>query len=71
MRNQYVLEWSKPQNSFHIQPLEQLLARNQQYFTANRTNPYITLMVGEKDACHRMADSWRERLVQRQKTEAA
>ena len=71
MKNQYTLEWSQEQNCFHIQPLESLLAQNQASFMRNETISYITLMVGEEGACRRMAESWRERLGQREKAKAA
>jgi hypothetical protein len=59
----YVLEWSKKQESFHIQPLEHLLAKNQLCFIEKTSHDYIVLMVGEKEVCFEMADHWRDRLV--------
>ncbi len=61
----WVLEWSQKQNAFHLQPLAKLLSKNQACFIDNTSHSYILLMVGEKDACCRMADSWRDRLDQR------
>ncbi len=65
----FVLEWSKKSNCFHIQPLETLLARNQECFIKNKTNDYILLMVGEKEMCHNMADNHRWRLSDRADSE--
>lgn len=65
MKDQYVLEWSKQQNAFHIQPLAYLLAQNQECFINNKTHQYITLMIGSGDACSSMARSWRHWLHER------
>ena len=63
MKNAYVLEWSQKTNNFHIQPLDNLLAMNQEAFIDNKPLPdYVVIMVGEKDAVHEMADHWRSRL---------
>lgn len=68
MKNAYVLEWSQSTNNFHIQPLDSLLAHNQQRFIDDKPlNDYVVLMVGEKDAVHDMADHWRARLDSRSK----
>lgn len=64
--SQWVLEWSKNQNAFHVQPVSDTLALNQQKFMENaKINDYHVLFVGEKQACDAMADNWRERLEQR------
>lgn len=72
MSSQYVLEWSKKSNGFHIQPVETLLARNQKCFLNNTSHDYITLMVGTHEAVSKMADNQRDRLIARkeQNTEA-
>jgi hypothetical protein len=62
----YVLEWSRKSNGFHIQKLEHTLAGNQKCFIANTSHDYIVLMVGDQDACDRMADNWRHRLQSRE-----
>lgn len=68
---QYVLEWSQSTNNFHIQPVSQLCARNQQAFIDDKPlRDYAILMVGEKDAVHAMADSWRERIKERDRVRA-
>lgn len=68
MKDQYVLEWSKKQNAFHIQPLISSLANNQAAFIEDKpTTDYIVLMVGEKEACHTMADNHRYKIKSREK----
>jgi len=62
---QYVLEWSKESNSFHIQPLADSLAWSQKCFLADRANTWATLMVGCKEAVHTMAGNQRPRLYER------
>lgn len=64
---QYVLEWSKKSNCFHIQPLSDMLASNQRLFIENIGGDYIVIMAGSKEACHTMADSHRDRLLFRSK----
>ena len=62
----WVLEWSLSANNFSILPLHIQCARNQQAFIDNAPlSDYATLMVGEKDTVHAMADSWRERIKER------
>ncbi len=63
---QWVLEWSASQNSFHIQPLERSLASNQQRFMSGSSSDWITLMIAPKDTCQAMADGQRNRLIQRE-----
>lgn len=65
MAKQYVLEWSKKSNGFHVQPLEVTLARNQERFIADNSHDWIVLMVGEREACQAMADNHRQRLYAR------
>lgn len=65
MTKQYVLEWSKKSNGFHIQPLETTLANNQKRFMADNSHDWIVLMVGSNDSCQAMADNHRERLYGR------
>ena len=66
-KTQYVLEWSHKTNSFHVQPLANLLAHNQQRFMDNAPlSDYATLMVGTHEACTEMADHWRDRLRERE-----
>jgi hypothetical protein len=62
----YVLEWSKKQNCFHIQPIEITLANNQKCFIKNTTSDYLVIMVGSHNAVCDMADSWRHRLIERE-----
>lgn len=61
----FVLEWSRKSNGFHIQPIETLLARNQECFIGNRSHDYIVLMVGTHEVCSAMADNHRNRLIER------
>lgn len=67
---QYALEWSQRQNCFHIQPLEHSLAYAQECFIYGRAPLYSILMVGEKEAIHAMADSWRDRIFERDRVRA-
>lgn len=63
---QYVLEWSKKQNAFHIQPVEISLSRNQECFLRNGISDYIVLMIGTFDVVTNMADHHREKLIERE-----
>jgi hypothetical protein len=65
MTKQYVLEWSKKSNGFHIQPLDVTLANNQKRFMADNSHDWMVLMVGSNEACQAMADNNRERLYAR------
>lgn len=65
--SQYVLEWSKKQNSLIIQPIEQAFARNQECFLANVECDYTLLMVGTHDVVMRMAEHHRDKLKERDK----
>lgn len=67
----FVLEWSKKNNSFHIQELSNSLAMNQRNLISDWATDYIILMVGTKEVCQQMADNWRERLEARSIKEAA
>ena len=64
--SQYVLEWSKKTNNFHIQPIETTLAKNQECFLKDTTHDYIVLMVGTWDVVTAMADNHRQRLADRE-----
>lgn len=63
--DQWVLEWSKANNGFHIQSLADSLAWAQKCFLDDRANQWAILMVGDKDAVHAMADNQRSKLVNR------
>lgn len=63
---QYALEWSRAQNTFHIQPLAHACAKAQMAFIEDvPLNDYHVIAVGPLDALQRMADSWRERIKER------
>lgn len=62
---QYVLEWSKKSNSFHVQPIETTLANNQECFLKDVSHDWIVLMVGTYDVVSSMANHHRERLIER------
>ena len=61
----WALEWSHKQNCFHIQRLEESFAITQDCFIINRPPLYSILMIGDKEVCHRMANSWRSRIRER------
>lgn len=69
--SQYVLEWSKKSNSFHVQPIETTLAKNQECFMNDKSHDWIVLMVGSYDVITNMADHHRERLIERSEKAAA
>lgn len=71
MTHQYVLEWSKRSNTFHIQPIETTLAKNQECFLKDTSHDWIVLMVGTHDVITNMADHHRERLIDRSEKAAA
>lgn len=68
--SQYVLEWSKKSNSFHIQPLETTLAKNQECFIDDRSHDWVLIMVGAHEAVCTMAENNRSRLIAREKVTA-
>ena len=59
MDKQYVLEWSKSSNGFHIQKLGHLLKSNERSFSNNASHDYLLLMIGTKDECCESADKLR------------
>ena len=63
--SQYVLEWSKKSNTFHVQPIETTLAKNQQHFLNDTSHDWIVLMVGNHDVITNMAEHHRDRLKER------
>lgn len=63
---QYVLEWSKKSNGFHVQPLANLLTKNQELFMADRSHDYILLMVGPFETVTKMAETHRHVLEERE-----
>lgn len=65
--SQYVLEWSKRSNCFHVQKLCDLLAKNQECFLRDSSHDYIALMVGSFDAVTAMAENQRDKLKERTK----
>lgn len=65
MTKQYVLEWSKKSNGFHIQPLENTLANNQIRFINDTSHDWLILMIGTHDVITNMADHHRDRLIER------
>lgn len=69
--HQYVLEWSKKSNKFHIQQIETTLAKNQECFMDDTSHDWIVLMVGSYDVITNMADHHRERLIERSEKAAA
>lgn len=69
--SQYVLEWSKKSNSFHVQPIETTLAKNQECFLKDASHDYIVLMVGTHDVITNMANHHRGRLIDRTEQIAA
>ncbi len=41
----YVVEWSKKQDSYHIQTLEEMVASNMEAFLENRDSDFIVIGV--------------------------
>jgi hypothetical protein len=64
--SQYVLEWSRKTNSFHVQPLSDALAFAQAAFLSNSANDYRIVMVGTQDVCLTMAENNRDKLRERE-----
>jgi hypothetical protein len=64
--SQYVLEWSRKTNNFHVQPLSDALAMAQKAFLTNSTNDYRIVMVGTQDVCLTMAENNRAKLLDRE-----
>lgn len=64
--SQYVLEWSRKTNNFHVQPLADALASAQEAFLTNSPNDYRIVMVGTQDVCLTMAQNNRDKLRERE-----
>lgn len=62
---QYSLEWSKMENSFRTQPIEIMLAGNQECFLKDTSHDWIVVMVGTRDVLANMADHHQDRLKDR------
>ena len=64
--SQYVLEWSRKTNNFHVQPLADALAAAQMALITNNPIEYRIIMVGTQDVCLTMAQSHRDKLRERE-----
>jgi hypothetical protein len=67
---QWVLEWNKETNFFHVQTLSKSLASAQEAFLKDKQIRWSIIMVGSYDAVTRMADTQRHRLEERDKAVA-
>jgi hypothetical protein len=64
-QDQWVLEWSKHSNNFHVQHLHESLAWAQMCFLENKQNLWSIIMVGSREVVDSMADSSRSKLRDR------
>lgn len=62
---QWVIEWNHLTDTLHIQPLDAMLARNQEHFIRGESRPYSMLMVASLESCYRMQESWKTRIEKR------
>ena len=61
----YALLWSKKSNCFHIEPLQDTVAKGLRFFRAQQTNDYLVIGIGTHDECSAMADELRPTLTER------
>ena len=66
MSKQWVLEWSKRQNAFHIQEAGRAIESNLQAMVSERVCDYITVMIGSREDCDKTADRFRHYLKKRE-----
>jgi hypothetical protein len=63
----YVLLWSKSQNVFAVEPVDQWLSRNRMAYADNRTlSDYHPLVIGSKVLCEQTGDSIRNTIKSRE-----
>jgi len=62
---QWVLEWEKSGNNFHVQTLSKSLASAQERFIKDQQIYWAILMVGTYEAVCTMADNQRYRIRER------
>jgi hypothetical protein len=62
----YVLEWSKSQNCFHVQHIKVTISNNRRLLVSNKTHDYIVLAVGSYDEVSTQAETWRGLLRSRE-----
>jgi len=62
MKESWVLEWSRKQNSFHIQKEASAIESNLNALVSDYARDYILLHRGARDECERAASNWRHRL---------
>lgn len=56
MNEQWVLLWSQSQNAFHIERLEDTLAKNRVAYREDRRMDYVPLVMGSKEFVSSNAD---------------
>tara|TARA_R110000782_G_scaffold268695_1_gene365630 strand:- start:57 stop:275 length:219 start_codon:yes stop_codon:yes gene_type:complete len=66
MTDNWVLEWSKRQNAFHIQEEQRAVEKNLNNLLNNEGSDYITLCIGSRTKCDRAADKYRHYLMDRE-----
>ena len=70
MSDQWVLEWSKRQNAFHIQEVAGMVEKNLNAMLNNQGGDYIVLCVGTRGEVDKQADRFRHYLMQRENASA-
>lgn len=66
MNDKYVLEWSRKQNAFHIQPEGKAVEMNLQALVSNYERDYATIAIGAREHCEMVAKHFRPYLKQRE-----
>ena len=65
MSDRWVLEWSKKQNSFHVQEVGNMIESNLNKLLNNHSSDYITLGIGPRSEIDKLADRYRSYLKNR------
>ena len=71
LKDLVVLEWSRKQNAFHIQPARYAVESNLNALLDNDANDYIPIMIGSREDCDKVASIYRGRLIEREKRRVA
>lgn len=62
----YVLEWSRKQNAFHIQEAALMVNKNLSAMIDDRASDYIVLGIGPRAEIDKLADKYRHYLARRE-----
>lgn len=67
MTEQWALLWSKKQNAFHVEPVENWLSKNRVAYRDDGTlADYHPIVIGDRQTCEATADAARATLAARE-----